>query len=104
MPIEDQPGFRHPDETGQVNRAFRVVARTILRTVHPEDGDLAPRLSDALRRLARRRLELGRLDPPEVEHRLKPEFGGRDDWITYLILTPWTEVEHLLETRGPDRG
>ena len=102
VPIEEQPGFRHPDDAGQVNRAFRVVARTILRTAHPEDGDLAPRLSDALRRLARRRLELGRLDPPEVEHLLKLEFGGRDDWLAYLNLAPWSEVEHLLETRGPD--
>jgi hypothetical protein len=31
VPIEEQPGFHHPDEAGQVNRAFRAMARTILR-------------------------------------------------------------------------
>ena len=31
--MEQQPGFRDPSEAGQVNRAFRVVARTILRTI-----------------------------------------------------------------------
>ena len=102
VPIEEQPGFRDPEEAGQVNRAFRVIIRTILRASHPEDEDLAYQLSDALRRLARRRLELGLLDPPEVEHLVKLELDGREDWMTYLILTPCSEVEHLLETRAPD--
>jgi hypothetical protein len=30
------------------------------------------------------------------------EPGGRDDWPSFLILTPWSEVEFLLRTRGPD--
>ena len=104
VPIEEQPGFRHPDEAGQVNRDFLILVRTILRTGEQEDDDLASRLSDALLRLARRGLELGLLDPPEVEQLLRLEFQGRDDWLAYLILTPWSEVEHLLETRGPGRG
>jgi hypothetical protein len=29
--IEQQPGFRHPGEAGQVNRAFRAVAAVLLR-------------------------------------------------------------------------
>jgi hypothetical protein len=104
VPIEEQPGFHHPDEAGPVNRAFRVMARTILGASRPEDDDLAPRLSDVLRRIARRGLELGLLDAREVEHLLGLEFDGRDDWLAYLLLTPWTEVEHILHTRGPDRG
>jgi hypothetical protein len=100
--IEEQPGMRDPDEAGQVNRAFRIVARTILRTTHPADDDLGARLSDALRQLARRRLEIGVLDVREVEHLLWLESGGRDDWLAFLILTAWPEIEHLLETRGPD--
>jgi hypothetical protein len=80
------------------------VARTILQTSRPADDDLVPRLSDALRPLARRRLELGLLDAREVEHVLGLEFDGRDDRLAYLLLTPWTEVEHLLETRGLDLG
>ncbi len=103
VPIEEQPGFRHPDEAGQVNRAFRIMARTILEASRPGDADLASRLSDALRRLARRRLELGLLDAREVEHLLRLEFDGRVDWLAYLILAPWSEIEFLVETRGPNR-
>jgi hypothetical protein len=100
--IEDQPGFHHPDEAGQVNRAFRAVVRTILRPGVPAGEDPSAKLSDVLRRLARRRLEAGLLDAREVEHLLGLEFDGRDDWLTYLILTADSEIEHLLQTRGPD--
>jgi hypothetical protein len=62
--------MRDPDEAGRVNRAFRIVARTILRTTLPADDDLESRLSDALRQLARRRLEIGVLDARDVEHLL----------------------------------
>jgi hypothetical protein len=99
--IEDQPGFRGPDEAGQVNRAFRAVVRTIFRNSAPGE-DLPALLSDVLRRLARRRLEAGLLDAREVDHLLRLEFEGRDDWLAYLILTAWSEIEYLLETRGPD--
>jgi hypothetical protein len=59
-------------------------------------------LSRALGRLARRRPEAGLLDPHEVDHLLDLELDGRDDWLTFLILTDWSEVEHLVQTRGPD--
>ena len=68
----------------------------------PAGADLPATLSDVLRRLARRRLEPGLLDAREVDHLLRLEFDGRDDWLAYLILTAWSEIEHLLETRGPD--
>src|SRR3984957_912536 len=80
-PIEEQPGFHHPDEAGQVNRAFRAMARTLLRPVAPGGDDPSAMLSDVLRRLARRRLEAGLLDAREVEHLLGLEFDGRDDWL-----------------------
>ena len=102
--IEEQPGFHHPDEAGQVNRAFRAVVRTILRPDVPSDADLPATLSDILGRVARRRLELGLLDAREVEHLLRLEFDGRDDWLAFLNLAPWSEIEHLLDTRGPDAG
>jgi hypothetical protein len=102
VPIEDQPGSHDADEAGQVNRAFRAMARTILRSSRPAGEDPDATLSDVLRRLARRRLELNPLDAREVEHLLRLEFEGRDDWITFLILTADPEIEHLLETRGPD--
>jgi hypothetical protein len=102
VPIEEQPGLRHPDEAGQVNRAFRAMVRTILRPGVPSGEDPSAPLSDVLRRLARRRLEAGLLDAGEVEHLLRLECDGRDDWLAFLILTAWSEIEYLLETRGPD--
>jgi hypothetical protein len=101
--IEEQPGFHDPSEAAQVNRAFRIMAQTILRTIATPDEDLPALLSWVLMRLARRRLEAGGLDAREVGHLLVPELGGRDDWLTFLILTDWQEVEHLLQTRCPDR-
>lgn len=103
VPIEAQPGFHGQNDAGQINRAFRVMARTILRSGGPAQ-DPPHALSDVFRRMARRRLEAGLLDGREVEHLLRLEFGGREDWLLYLILTPWSEIEHLLETRGPDVG
>jgi hypothetical protein len=100
--IEEQPGFRDPSEAGQVNRAFRVMARTILRTIAPADEDLPALLSSVLGRLARRRLEADLLEAHEVDHLLGLELGGRDDWLAYLVLTARSEIEYLLQTRGPD--
>jgi hypothetical protein len=102
--IEEQPGFHDPAEAGQVNRAFRVMAATILRAIAPADEDLPASLSRVLERLARRRLEAGLLDPQEVDHLLDLELDGRDDWLAFLILTAWSEIEHLLQTRchNPD--
>jgi hypothetical protein len=100
--IEEQPGFHDASEAGQVNRAFRVVVGTILRTIAPVAKDLPAFLSQVLARLARRRLEAGLLDAQEVDHLLDLELDGRDDWLAFLILTDWSEIEHLLQTRGPD--
>ena len=100
--IEEQPGLHDPSEAGQVNRAFRVMAATILRTIAPADGDLPALLNRILGRLARRRLEADLLDPHEVDHLLDLELDGRDDWLAFLVLTDWSEIEHLLQTRGPD--
>jgi hypothetical protein len=100
--IEEQPGFHEPSEAGQVTRAFRVMARTILRTIVPAAQDLPALLSQVLARLARRRLEAGLLDAHEIEHLLGLELDGCDDWLAFLILTDRSEIEHLLQTRGPD--
>jgi hypothetical protein len=100
--IEEQSGFHDPTEAGQVNIAFRITAATILRAVVPAEEDLPALLSQVLGRLARRRLEAGLLDPHEIDHLLDLELDGRDDWLAFLILTDWSEVEHLVQTRGPD--
>jgi hypothetical protein len=103
-PIEEQPGFHGADEAGQVNRAFRAMVRAILRSRQPAGDEPSALLSDVLGRLARRRLEMGLLDAREIDHLLRLEFNGRDDWLAFLILAPWSEIEFLLETRGPDQG
>jgi hypothetical protein len=100
--IEAQPGFQSPDEAGQVNRAFRVMVRTIRREGGPAGDDPPASPSEVLRRLAPQRLEAGLLDAREVDHLLALEFGGRDDWLAYLVLVPGSEIDHLLETRGLD--
>src|SRR5438046_10168336 len=66
--IEEQPGFRDPSEAGQVNRAFRVMARAILRTIAPPQAALPGLLSRVLDRLARPRHAVGLPAPREVDH------------------------------------
>ena len=73
--MEQQPGFRDPSEAGQVNRAFRVMARTILRTIALPGEHLPALLSHVLGRLTRRRLEAGLLDAREVDHLIAPGAG-----------------------------
>jgi hypothetical protein len=102
--IEEQPGFRDPLEAGQVNRAFRITARTILRTITAHADDLSALLNSVLLRLAWRRLAAELLDTREIEHLLGLEPAARDDWLIFLILTTRSEIEHLLQTRGPDEG
>jgi hypothetical protein len=94
--VEEQPGFHDPSEAGQVNRAFRVVVRTILAMTHISTESLERRTSLLLSHLARRRLEAGSLDTRAVEHLLVMELAGRDDWLSFLILTDWSELTFLL--------
>jgi hypothetical protein len=98
--IEEQPGYRDPTQAGQVNRAFRVVAGIILRTIAMPREDLGALTNRALARLARRRLEAELLNLPEIEYLLAYEPGDRDDWLAFLILTTPAEIEHLLARRG----
>jgi hypothetical protein len=95
--IEDQPGFHDPSEAVQVNRAFRVVARTILAMTHISTESLERRTSLLLAHLARRRLDAGSLEPGAVEYLLVMELAGRDDWLAFLILTDWLEIMILLQ-------
>ena len=99
--IEDQPGFQDPAEAGQVNRAFRVVARTALQAAAPPDVDLAALLSASLTRLARRRSIGGGLEEGHADVLLKTE-PGRDDWLIYFLLTPWSEIERLRRNADAD--
>jgi hypothetical protein len=95
--MEEQPAFRDPDEAGQLNRAFRIVARCILQTAALPGEVLAERLTSTLSQAARQRLERGGLNGRQVEQLLTMEPPGRDDWLAFLILTGWNEILLLLD-------
>ena len=101
--IEEQPGFQNPAEAGQVNRAYRVVARTVLRAGDAPAADLPALLSGLLTRLVTQRLERGGIDERAVKVLLDLE-RDRDDWLIFLLLTPWPEIERLLANNELDGG
>ena len=100
--IEAHPGHRDPAEAGQVNRAYRAAARRLLLAIAPPSEDLRRLLTWALTQVARLRLIAGGLDDDQVERLLAMEPGGRDDWLAFLILASWPQVEHLLDEQDAD--
>ena len=94
--IEEQPALHDPDVAGQVNRAYRITARCILQAIVPPSDDLAAVLNWVLARLARRRLAEGGLDERRVDLLLAIEAADRDDWLAFLVLTQWPEINELL--------
>ena len=101
--IEEQPAFRDPAEAGQVNRAFRVVASVILRSIALPDESPAMLLTGVLLRLAQRRLAQSGVSECDAEFLLQVE-PDRDDWLAFLLLTTDAEIAHLLESERPDRS
>ena len=100
--IEEQPGFLDPDEAGQVNRAFCIVARCVLQTKIPPGETVAERVTSVLFAAARERLELGGLTAQQTQQILEMEPAERVDWYAFLILTRWEEILRLLDTDGSD--
>ncbi len=90
--IEEQPGFHDPSEAGQVNRAFRVMARTILGTIVPLAEDRPALLSSVL----------GRLALPEPVQGTAQLYGGN---VTGLLvkLTDWLYPVVIDTTTGQAR-
>lgn len=100
--MEDQPGgAQDPSTAGQVNRAFRIIAKCLLRTIVDPEANLDDLLNWALDRLARRRLAAHGLHHREIEFLIVREAGGRDDWLAFFVLTPFDEIEEILRSRGP---
>lgn len=95
--MEDQPALHDPALAGQVNRAFRVMARSILSTIVPPSEDLAGVLTWTLNRIVRRQLAHAGLNEREAGLLLSMEPATRDDWTTFLILTTRDELRHILQ-------
>ena len=92
------------NEAGQVNRAYRVVARRIFGTIVPPREDLSGVVSWALRQAARRRFTEDRLPGPTIESLLDAGPGLSDAWPAYLALAPPSVIRDLLEPEHPDFG
>src|SRR4051794_14979886 len=86
------PGFRAPEQAEPLNRAFRAIVQLILGSVVAPGDDPSRTVSRALRRLVERRLEAGGLREPRARVLLELEPGTPDDWLAFLLLTPWGEV------------
>jgi hypothetical protein len=99
---EDQPALHDPDQAGQINRAFRIVTRTILSTIVPPVEDLARVLTWTLNRLVRRRLADAGLNETQAALVLGMEPASRDDWTAFLILTTTDELQQILREQGPN--
>ena len=89
-------------EAGQVNRAYRVMARRIFGTIVPPREDLPGVVSWALRQAARRRLIEARISGPTIESLLDAGPGLGDAWPAYLALAPPSVIRDLLEPEHPD--
>ena len=92
--IDAQPGGVGV-EAGNVNRAFRVMARTIVAEVAPDGADPAIILTQLLRQTELRWLaELGaRPEQNEVLISSEPNLG--EAWFTYLALAPISVIDDL---------
>jgi len=102
--VDAYPGRQEPEGADPLNRAFRAVVRAILgpNTSGIEGTHLI--VSQALRRLAERRLTAEGRDDHQVKVLLDLEPGSPDDWLAYLILSSRAQIEPLLTPDDPDRG
>jgi hypothetical protein len=54
--MDEYPAHYDPNDSGQLNRASRIMTRTILSTIVPRSEDVAGVLTWALNHIARQRL------------------------------------------------
>jgi hypothetical protein len=100
--VDAYPGRRSPEGADPLNRAFRAVVRAILglNTSVAQNSDAL--VSRALRRVAERRLAAECWVDSQVKTLIDEEPGSPDDWLVYLILSSRAQIEHLLESGGPE--
>ncbi len=100
--IDAYPGATAPELADPINRIFRAIARMILslNTSGIESTDSL--LSQALRRVAERRLAAEGWDDLQVKNLIDEEPGSPDDWLVFLILSSRAQIEPLLTPDDPD--
>jgi len=96
--VEACPGYQTPEEAEPLNRVFRTLARHLLEPIVAPGHDLSSLVTWVLRRLVLRRLAAGGLSETQIRVLLDLEPGTPDDWLTFLLLVPWTEVLFWLES------
>jgi hypothetical protein len=102
--VEACPGFKAPEQAEPLNRLFRALARRLLEPILAPGDDLSHLVTWVLRQLVRRRLEAGGLGEAQIRMLCYLEPGTPDDWLTFLLLVPWSEIVHWLTTANEERG
>ena len=102
--IDAYPGASSPERADPINRAFRAIVRTILSLNTSGIVGMDSLVSQALRRVAERRLAEEGWDDHPVKKLIDEEPGSPDDWLSYLILSSRAQVEPLLGPGGPDHA
>ena len=100
--VDAYPGRQEPEGADPLNRAFRAIVRAILDLNTSGIEGTHSLVSRALRRVAERRLRAEGWDDHQVRTLIDEEPGSPDDWLAYLILSSRAQIEHLLESGGPE--
>jgi hypothetical protein len=102
--VEACPGFARPEQAEPLNRLFRALVRRFLEPVVDSSHDLTHLTSWVLQELTQQRLAAGGLDARQIKTLLELEPGTPDDWLTFLLLVPWTEVLYWLNAGDQESG
>jgi hypothetical protein len=102
--VEACTGCAQPEQAEPLNRLFRAVVRRLLEPLVESGHDPARVTSWVLRELTQERLTAGGLNEYQTKTLLELEPGTPDDWLTFLLLVPWSEVVYWLEAadEGPE--
>ena len=97
--IDAYPGFRAPERSDPINRAFRAVVAAILnRNLAHAPQELSP----TLRLIAERRLVMDAFDALLIKRLLDEEPGSPDDWMVFLILSSRQQVTDVFRPDDSD--
>lgn len=95
--IDAYPGCSAPEQADPINRAFQATVLSLIENSLVSGDSPAAAVSRALRRVAERRLAADGFDARRSRLLIDVEPGSPDDWLTFLILSSRTQVEHALK-------